>query len=939
MIERRALAGALAAIAEDGSVHSKPGREAVRDALKAALGQGRAEVRRRFEGGVSAIECAQATARMMDQVIRSLFDFAVTHAYPLTNPTRGERMALIAVGGYGRAEMAPFSDVDLLFLLPYKQTPWGEQTLEYLLYMLWDLNLKVGHASRSVAECIRLSKSDITIRTTVLEARYLCGDRPLFDDLRRRFQADVVAGTGPAFVEAKLAERDERHLRLGDSRYLVEPNVKDGKGGLRDLHTLFWIAKYLYHVDQAADLVEAKVFTPREFKRFAKAANYLWTVRYQLHYLAGRAEERLTFDVQAEIGRRLGYKTHSGATALERFMKHYFLYAKEVGGLTRIFCSVLEDQHKRQPRLRLPRFGSFKPEHVDGFVIGGGRVDVGSPDLFARDPVNLLRLFHLAQERQVDIHPKALRLVTQNLRLIDGRLRADGEAARLFLEMLTATRDVETTLRRLNEAGVFGRFVPDFGRVVAQMQHDMYHVYTVDEHAIRAVGVLARIEAGALAEELPLSNELIPKVLSRRVLYLAVLLHDIAKGRGGNHSELGAEVALKVAPMLGVPDDETETVAWLILHHLDMSRVAFRRDLADPKTIADFAAMVQSPERLRLLLILTVADIRAVGPGRWNGWSGQLLRQLYHATEAVLSGGESARGASAVPIEAARQALAARTAHWPAGELDRHIERFRDAYWASFDADTHAAHAEFLRGAGAGEDIVQVGAAPDRFRAVTEVTIYAADQPGLFAKIAGAMAVAGVNIVDARVVTTTDGMALDQVSVQDRNGRAVEGTAAIARIEKAVRDVLSGATDPGEALRHGAEQTGRAHVVSFAPRVLVDNGVSDIHTMIEVNGRDRRGLLYSVTRALAELGLSLSSARIATYGERAVDVFYVRDGFGLKITQESKIETIRKRLLEAVTEGGPLGGKPETPRRAQDEGGPAAGGPAAGGPGNQFAAE
>ena len=898
VIDRRALAAALAEIADGGDVHAKASRDAVRDALKEALAQGRDEVQRRFEAGTRAIDCAKSTARITDQVLRSLFDFTVTHAYPNTNPTKGERIALVAVGGYGRSEMAPFSDVDLLFLRPYKQTPWGEQALEYLLYMLWDLGLKVGYATRSVAECIQLAKSDITIRTTVLEARYLCGDRELFEKLAAKFQSDVVKGTGPAFVEARLAERDERHLRMGDSRYVVEPNVKDGKGGLRDLHTLFWIAKYLYHVTQAADLVEARVFTAKQFARFVKAENYLWAVRYNLHYLAGRAEERITFDVQAEIGRRMGYKAHSGNLAVERFMKHYFLYAREVGTLTRVFCSVLEDQHKRRPRSRMPRL-AFKPEHVDGFVIDGGRVDVESETLFETEPMKMLRLFHLAQEHQVDIHPRALLLVSQNLGAIDASMRADPAAGRLFMDMLTAPKDVETTLRRLNEAGVFGRFIPDFGRVVAQMQHDMYHVYTVDEHTIRAVGMVARIEAGELAKDLPLSHDIIHKVLSRKVLYLAVLLHDIAKGRGGDHSKLGAEVAMKVAPFLGLEDAETETVAWLVRRHLDMSRVAFRRDLADPKTIADFAAVVQSPERLRLLLILTVADIRAVGPGRWNGWSGQLLRELYFSTLEVLSGGEASITGPG-RIEAAKAALAAHTVDWPAGELLRHTERFRDSYWTAFDENSHAHHADFLRGLGAGEDVLAVDAVPDTFRAVTEFTVYAPDQPGLFAKIAGAMAVAGVNIVDAKVGTTTDGMALDQVSVQGSGGMAVEASFAVEKVKKAIADVLSGAVDPTEVLRHQGQPSDRLSVFAVAPRVLIDNNVSDIHTMIEVNGRDRRGLLFSVTQALTELGLAISAARIATYGERAVDVFYVRDSFGLQITADARLDAIRERLMEAV---------------------------------------
>ena len=665
---RDSLTQSLRAVAGSAERGSAAQAQAVRAALKRALAEGRAAIRQRFDAGERGMQAAKAVASLTDEVARALFVFATETVFPTANPTKAERLALVAVGGYGRGEMAPFSDVDLLFLLPYKQTPWGEQVVEYMLYVLWDLGLKVGHASRAVDECVRLARADITIRTSILEARLLCGAESLFEELRQRFAADILANTGPAFVEAKLAERDERHKKLGDSRYVVEPNVKDGKGGLRDLHTLFWISKYLYRVEDRAELIRLGVFTQRELNRFIKAENFLWSVRFSLHYLTNRAEERITFDLQGDLARGLGYKQRSGARSVERFMKHYFLYAKEVGDLTRIFCAVLEERHKRRPRFRLPRVGQQRAEAVEGFVLSGGRVDVAEPQIFSREPANLLRLFHLAQERGLDIHPHALRLVTQNLKLVDANLRAEPRAARLFMEMLTSKKDPETTLRRLNEAGVFGRFMPDFGRVVAQMQHDMYHVYTVDEHTIRAIGMLAKLEAGKLREENPVATEVIEKVLSRRALFVAVLLHDIAKGRGGDHSTLGAEVVQKVGPMLGLEPQETETVAWLVLQHLMMSKTAFRRDVHDPKTIADFAELVQSPERLRLLLVLTVADIRAVGPGRWNGWSGSLLRDLYYATEQALGGGDLVAGAGKQRIAEARLAFAAAISGWPAGE-------------------------------------------------------------------------------------------------------------------------------------------------------------------------------------------------------------------------------------------------------------------------------
>ncbi|MGE4013301.1 MAG: [protein-PII] uridylyltransferase, partial [Alphaproteobacteria bacterium] len=488
IVDRRDLAAQLDDIAEKGSIGSAARRAEVLGVFKAALQRGRDEIRRRFEGGAGARATARDTVQaqcfLIDQLIRTLYDFAFEKVYPVANPTSGEKKAIVATGGYGRGELAPQSDIDLLFLIAYKLTPTTEQVIEYILYMLWDLGLKVGHATRSVDECIRMAKADHTIRTGLLESRYLWGDQPLYAELKKRFW-DAAESDAMVFVEQKLHERDERHQRLGDSRYLLEPNVKEGKGGLRDLHTLYWIAKFLYKVDDVSELVGKKVFTAEEAQRFHRAQEFLTGVRCHLHYVTGRAEDRLTFDVQPGIGKRMGYKDRAGSRGVERFMKHYFLVAKTVGDLTRIFCASLEAMHQRKPRFRFQLFS--RPKQIGAFVLEGGRLNAPNEKVFRDDPVNILRLFHLAQHEELDIHPAALRFITQNIKLVDAGLRENKEANRLFLEMLCSPKDPETTLRRLNEAGVFGRFVPDFGRVVAQMQHDMYHVYTVDEHTVRAI--------------------------------------------------------------------------------------------------------------------------------------------------------------------------------------------------------------------------------------------------------------------------------------------------------------------------------------------------------------------------------------------------------------------------------------------------------------------
>ena len=493
---------ALAAEIEETAADLKDAtfrRGAILDLLKAALADATGEIRRRLEATNDGAACVRGRAWLMDRIIGVIADHAAEHEFPATNPTTSERIAVTAVGGYGRGELAPQSDIDLLFLLPYKQTARCEQIVEYMLYLLWDLGLKVGHSTRSVAECIRQSHADITIRTAMLESRFLWGDDALYEEMREKFLADIATGSPLEFVEQKLQESDNRHRRMGDSRYVVEPNIKDGKGGLRDLHTLFWISKYVYRIDDVAELVPRGVLDLAEARRFAQAQKRLWTIRCHLHYLTGRPEERLTFDVQPVIAERLGYTDRAGAIAVERFMKHYYLTAKDVGDLTRIFCAAIEAEYKRRRRrFRLPKM--FSEQRFGDFRVEGDRITVIDDNAFERDPVNLIRLFHDSHFRDLMIHPHALRVITQNQHLINADLRRDPEANRLFVEILSSPKGPERILRRMSEARVLGKFVPDFGRVVAQMQFDMYHTYTVDEHTLVCLGVLHAIQQGELKE-------------------------------------------------------------------------------------------------------------------------------------------------------------------------------------------------------------------------------------------------------------------------------------------------------------------------------------------------------------------------------------------------------------------------------------------------------
>ncbi|HZP79879.1 MAG TPA: [protein-PII] uridylyltransferase [Pseudolabrys sp.] len=902
VLDARAVSADLAGIAEAHAGNESEMRAAVARRLKAALVEGRERAEQMLLKDRHGRLCAERLCAMEDELIGLLFDFARRHLYPSENPSEAERMAVVATGGYGRGLQAPGSDIDLLFLLPYKQTAWGESIAEAILYCLWDMGLKVGHATRSVDECIRQAKADMTIRTAVLEARFLLGDRKLFDEMVARFDKQVAQGTAAEFVAAKLAEREERHRRSGQSRYLVEPNVKDGKGGLRDLHTLFWIAKYVYRVREPDELIKRGVFDAEEYKLFRRCEDFLWSVRCHMHFITGRAEERLSFDIQREVAVRLGYMERPGLRDVERFMKHYFLVAKDVGDLTAIMSAELENKQAKSVPVLSRMVARLRPTRrrvlteTDDFIIDHNRITVARADVFRRDPVNLIRIFHLAQKHNLAFHPDAMRVIRRSLKLIDADLRKDEEANQLFLEILTSTNDPETVLRRMNEAGVLGVFVPDFGRVVAMMQFNMYHHYTVDEHLVRCIGVLADIDRGS--EEFPLASELFKKLQpqSRPILYLTMFLHDIAKGRIEDHSIAGARIARRLAPRFGFSPADTETIAWLIENHLVMSSVAQSRDLSDRKTVENFAALVQTLERLKLLTILTTTDIRAVGPGVWNTWKAQLMRTLYYETEPVLTGGFSEVN-RAQRVAMAQGEFREALKDWPAEQIDAYVNRLYPAYWLKVDLPHKVAHARFVRAAEQAGKTLATSVAFDASDGVTELTLLAPDHPWLLSIIAGACAMAGANIVDAQINTTTDGLALDTISVSREFDRDEDEERRAARICESIERALRGDLRLPDVVAKRAPPKGRIRAFAVEPSVTINNQWSHRYTMVEITGLDRTGLLYELTATLSKLNLNIASAHVATFGERVVDVFYVTDLMGAQITSPTRQAAIKRALV------------------------------------------
>ncbi|WP_299729116.1 [protein-PII] uridylyltransferase [uncultured Tateyamaria sp.] len=876
----------------------KSARTSLLDHLKAAQKQGRARIADAFRADpYQSRPTTQAYCHLTDCLVDAAFRTAQRLLHPNPNPTKGERIALLAVGGYGRGEMAPFSDVDLLFLTPYKITPWAESVIEATLYMLWDLKLKVGHSSRTVQDCIRLGGEDFTIRTAMLEHRFLLGDQDLASALDTRLRADLFQGTEREFIGAKLAERDARHLRQGQ-RYVVEPNVKEGKGGLRDLQSLFWIGKYIYKVQDAAELVPLGLFTQEEFHSFVKAEDFLWAVRCHLHLLTGRPTEQLTFDMQVAVAEAMGYQDKAGRRGVEIFMQTYFLAATDVGDLTRIFLTGLEAVHLKDEPL-LERLFKRKPRIKPGFEVIHNRIAIADDVAFLADKLNLLRIFEEALRTGMLIHPDAMRLIKSNLSLIDEEMRTTPEAQRIFVDLLLKHGNPERALRRMNELGVLAAFIPEFKHIVAMMQFNMYHSYTVDEHTIQCIAQLAMIEKNELVEDLPVASSILKRGVNRKVLYVALLLHDIGKGRPEDHAILGAQMVRKIAPRLGLKQDEVDTIEWLVRYHLLMSDMAQKRDIADPRTVRDFAKAVQTVKRLDLLCVLTVCDIRGVGPNVWNNWKAVLIRALYRQTKRALEDGMEAltrEGRGTVAKKALRDALS----DWPRKDLQIETARHYEPYWQGLHVTAHVAFANLLRNTD--EDKIGIDLHPDEDRDATRICFVMPDHHGIFARLTGALALVGANVVDARSYTTKDGFITDAFWVQDADGNPYD-PARLPRLRKMIERTLAGEVITREAMRDRDKIKKREKAFKVPTHITFDNDGSDIYTIIEVDTRDRAGLLHDLTRTLAASNVYIANAVIATYGEQVVDTFYVKDMFGLKYFSESKQASLEKKLRAAIAEG------------------------------------
>lgn len=791
---------------------------------------------------------------LRDGRIQTLWRSLTQATDALVQHIAADTLTLLAVGGYGRCELFPFSDVDLLVLVEDEKDGVQASKIIATLQQLWDMQIPVSHAVRTVEETIAAAAADHTIATGLMDARLLCGSRSAFLRLKRRFSREVRGVHARAYVEAKLKERDARHKKWGDSRFVLEPHVKEGKGALRDLQTLNWLARYCYGLTRASQLVREDLLTREEWQHYRHAYEFFSGVRARLHILRGRADERLSFDAQLKIAADMHFPGRTPQNKAEALMRRYFQFARQVGNLTRMFCAILEEENLRIP---VAPFAASAPDLPDYLTLTAGRLHFAAGADLTSEPARMVALFAFSQHLRLDIHPRAQLALARLLTMHGHHLPTNGAANATFLAILLHQRPGDLTLRHMNETGVLSALIPEFAGIGGQMQYDGYHTYTVDEHTLMAVANLAAVESGQWSKELPLASQLAHDITDRAPLYVAMLLHDIAKGKGGGHAEKGWETTYRIARRLGLSDGQAELAAWLVRHHLLLTDVAFKRDLEDSKTIADFVHLVQSPERLRLLVLVTVADVMAVGPTIWNPWKGSLIRELYR------------RAMAAMGVSAQEE-----TPH---------------------DDTTHPAYRAWQQHGSVGLHVVH-----DESRSVTEVSCCVRYQRQLFRLLCGVMAWMSANIVSARVRLLPEGLALVILDIQNLKGASfAEEKRKLAQLPELIDAALAGALNFADEL----PQRRRIHAepaVSIAPTVYMDNEVSARASVIEVNARDRLGLLYDILSALEACGLQVMTAHIATYGAKAVDVFYVKDAFGLKVYHWNKLAQVQDTVLAAL---------------------------------------
>ncbi len=845
--------------------------------------------------GASGIEVVSEITAMTDMLILKLYnsilgDMAAERVPP--------EMVLVAVGGYGRAELNPYSDIDIMFLHNGKNPQAVEEISQKLLYFLWDMKLDVGYSVRTISDCIEMGKSDSTVRTAMLDSRFLAGGEALFAEFWKSFQRQILAKGSDAFINDKLQELETRRGKYGSSVYILEPNIKESEGGLRDIQTAIWVAKLKYKITATRELVIKGILSEEEVVAFEAAKSYLWRLRNELHYLSGRKNDQLTFEAQISLAAFCGFKDHGKSLAVEEFMRDYYLQAARTEHLS----ASLTSRCKRRDDSPGKILGYFIRRPLgDGFFVIRGELTVPDETVVDENHFLLMKIFEHAQKQGARLSVDTKSLVRRKLDLVNDRFRRSKEVNNSFFNILRADKGVVETIKLMHHLEFLNHFIPEFERIHCKVQHDLYHVFTVDIHTLFCVEEIVRLWQGEHAADLPDLTALATQIQKRELLLLAVLLHDIGKGEGGGHAEKGAILCRTIARRMGLSKEDSERLEFLVRQHLLFAHIAQRRDLHDERMIIDFARQMESSENLKMLYLLSYADVRGVGPDVWNDWKKMLFRELFDKTYQVLERGDFRLEASSERVKAVRRKVTVLLENdLPLPAVKEELKALTTRHTLSNAPEELAAHVKILHRLDSEPLIMQVSHREDL--GFSLFTIATRDMPALFAKITGVMAANGVNILGAQIHTSNNGKALDILQVNSPQGFLITDENRWNRIKGDMQAVLEGKVmvQALVAKRKLANSASEKSKPKFSPRIEIDNEVSVDYSVIDIYTHDKVGLLYSITACLSELGLYIGVAKISTKVDQVADVFYVRDIFGHKLASAEKLDEVRNRLLESL---------------------------------------
>lgn len=856
-------------------------------AFRQTLAWGRERLYGLFDDGAPADALVHARSHLVDEILRE----AWLRFLQAGDTGRTPGLALIAVGGYGRGELLPHSDIDILLLHDGTALDTHKSALENLFAFFWDIGLEVGSSVRTVAQCAELAATDITVMTNLIEARPLTGDTALFEALQGELTPDKVWPVD-AFFRGKLAEQQARHRKYDDTGYKLEPNVKEGPGGLRDIHTVSWVAKRHFGAQTLGELRDRGFLTKTECDELFAGQDFLWRTRFALHMITGRHEDRLLFDHQIKLAELFGYVDQDHNRAVEQFMQLYYRTIKALSCLNDMLLQLFDEAI-------LKRGADEEPKPLNTrFQIRGSYIEARDDEVFQRFPPALIEIFALMQQHPskiTGIRAATLRLIRRDRYLIDDEFRADVRARGFFVEMFRYGNGLTHALRRMNRYGILGRYLPAFGRIIGHMQYDLFHTLTVDEHSLYIVRNLRRMAMTRFREELPFYGKLMEKQAHPEVLYIAGLFHDLAKGRGGDHSELGSQDAREFCRNHGVSTADAERVSWLVEQHLTMSLTAQRQDISNPDVVVEFARRVGDRERLEQLLLLTVADIRATNPALWNSWRDSLLRELYNSTCRALDRGLHNPVTEAERVTELQQRALTLLRERGAEPADA------TAIWSRFEPDYFLRHSPgelawqlpaIATASDAELPLVMVAAIEDRG---TSVFVYTRDRDHLFGLCTGVLARLGLNILDARINTSGDGYALDTFIVIEGDGTPIAPGHRYEEISDALRRVIA---DPDvTVIDVNRRRSQRLRHFNTPTRVHFQQDPARNRTILELVTADQPGLLSLVGRMFQKRGILLEAAKIATIGERAEDVFFITDRNHQPITSERALDDLREVLV------------------------------------------